>query len=185
MRIAALIIAREGSKRLPGKNVREFCGKPMFQWNLEKAIELFPEVYVSSDSSFILDRVRDLGAIAIRRPAELAGDNVPHMPVFLHALPLMRNPDVLVSIQSNSPTLEKRTIEKALSIIQHPEIHEVTTIDPQFKVHGSVWALKRDRIEHYGDPYVYKAEVFLRDDAVDIHTFKDFQRAEKYFKENV
>lgn len=172
------MLARLGSKRLPRKNLLPICGKPMFEWNLEKALGLFGDVYVSSDSEEILARAQELGARPIARPPELAADSVPDMPVFIHALPLMGYPDVVFYIQANSPTLDIQTIKKALRIMNDESIRELTTVDANMHVHGSVWALRRERIENYGDPYVYKAEVFLRDDAIDIHTREDFDRAE-------
>lgn len=177
MKTAALIIARGGSKRLPGKNLLEFAGKPIFVWNLEKAKKFFPKVYFSSDSPEMLNIAHTAGVIAIPRPPELAADNVPNIPVFQHAFKFMDNPDLLVSLQSNSPTLPEYQIKKTLEIMAMPEIKELITVDSTLKVHGSIWALKRERLLDYGDPYQYKAEIFMRDDSVDIHTREDFESA--------
>lgn len=185
MNISAIIIAREGSKRLPHKNLLNLCGKPMFQWNLEKALTLFKEVCVSSDSSFILRKSAEMGAVAIKRPSKLALDNVPNIPVFLHALQYMSSPDMIVSIQSNSPTLSVDKIKTALRIMEMETVQELTTVDKNLKVHGSVWALKRGRLENYGDPYEYKAEIFLFDDSIDIHTKEDFDAAKEYLEKHV
>lgn len=175
----AIIIARGDSKRLPAKNLLDLCGKPMFQWNLEKALKLFSKVYVSSDSQFILDGAKTLGAIPIKRPSELALDNIPNIPVYQHALQFMGGADIIVSLQANSPTLSIATIKKALKIMELPDIQELITVDRGLKVHGSIWALKRDRLENYGDPFKYRAEVFLLDESVDVHNIEDFKLAEK------
>ena len=62
----AIIPARGGSKRLPGKNIMDFQGKPMIAWTIEAALEtnLFDEVLVSTDDNEIAEISIDYGAIA-------------------------------------------------------------------------------------------------------------------------
>ena len=87
MRIA-VIPARGGSKRIPRKNIREFCGKPMIAWSIETAIKsgCFDEVTVSTDDEEIAQIGRDLGAVTpFVRPKELSGDFVGTTEVIRHA----------------------------------------------------------------------------------------------------
>lgn len=60
----AIITARGGSKRIPKKNIKDFCGKPIIAYSIEAAIssELFDEVMVSTDSEEIADIARQYGA---------------------------------------------------------------------------------------------------------------------------
>lgn len=60
----AIITARGGSKRIPKKNIREFCGKPIIAYSIEAAIEskMFDMVMVSTDSEEIADIGRKYGA---------------------------------------------------------------------------------------------------------------------------
>lgn len=60
----AVITARGGSKRIPKKNIKEFCGKPIIAYSIEAALqsELFDEVMVSTDSEEIADIARKYGA---------------------------------------------------------------------------------------------------------------------------
>lgn len=60
----AIITARGGSKRIPKKNIRNFCGKPIIAYSIEAAIEsgLFSEVMVSTDSEEIAETARRFGA---------------------------------------------------------------------------------------------------------------------------
>lgn len=60
----AIITARGGSKRIPKKNIKEFCGKPIIAYSIEAAIEskIFDEVMVSTDSEEIADIARRYGA---------------------------------------------------------------------------------------------------------------------------
>ena len=54
--IVAIIPARGGSKRIPRKNIKEFCGKPMISWAIEaKNSKLFDHIIVSTDDSEIKD----------------------------------------------------------------------------------------------------------------------------------
>ncbi len=84
MKRLAVIPARGGSKRIPNKNIREFCGKPMIAHVLEaaRASRLFDVIHVSTESTAIGDVVSGLGfAAEFARPMALADDHTPIMPV--------------------------------------------------------------------------------------------------------
>lgn len=84
----AIVPARGGSKRIPNKNVREFCGRPMISYVLDAAqtSSLFNVIHVSTDSSEIAKVVADLGFPPdFPRPANLADDHTPLMPVLRYA----------------------------------------------------------------------------------------------------
>lgn len=77
MRSIAIITARGGSKRIPRKNIREFCGRPMIIWPIMTALEsgVFDHVLVSTDDNEIAEVARANGAeTPFLRPAELADD---------------------------------------------------------------------------------------------------------------
>lgn len=87
MRIA-VIPARGGSKRIPRKNIKEFCGKPMIAWSIRaaQASGLFERVIVSTDDAEIADVARTWGAeIPFLRPAELSNDFAGTTEVVAHA----------------------------------------------------------------------------------------------------
>ena len=82
MRVA-VIPARGGSKRIPRKNIRSFCGKPMISWPITAALasECFDRVIVSTDDEEIAATARKFGAeVPFARPANLAGDHTPTIP---------------------------------------------------------------------------------------------------------
>tara|TARA_Y100001968_G_scaffold333093_2_gene394077 strand:- start:94 stop:840 length:747 start_codon:yes stop_codon:yes gene_type:complete len=84
MRRLAILPARGGSKRIPNKNIRDFCGQPMISHilNTAESSNLFDKIHVSTDSKTVLDVVSDLGFIPdFIRPNNLSGDNIPIMPV--------------------------------------------------------------------------------------------------------
>ena len=73
----AIITARGGSKRIPKKNIRPFCGKPIIAYSIEAALECgrFDEVMVSTDSEEIAAIAREYGAsVPFLRSGETAGD---------------------------------------------------------------------------------------------------------------
>ena len=60
----AIITARGGSKRIPKKNIKEFCGKPIISYSIKQAIEsnIFDEVMVSTDDEEIAEIAKKYGA---------------------------------------------------------------------------------------------------------------------------
>ncbi len=85
----AIIPARGGSKRIPRKNIREFCGKPMISWSIAAALEsgCIDRVVVSTDDHEIAEVARNYGAeVPFMRPANLADDYVGTTAVMQHAL---------------------------------------------------------------------------------------------------
>jgi pseudaminic acid cytidylyltransferase len=96
MRIA-IIPARGGSKRIPGKNIKLFHGKPMLNWPIEAAIAsaLFDRIIVSTDCPHIAEVARAAGAeVPFIRPAELAGDYIATVPVIQHAIASVNMPQL-------------------------------------------------------------------------------------------
>jgi pseudaminic acid cytidylyltransferase len=85
----AVIPARGGSKRIPRKNIRPFCGKPMIAWSIEaaRASACFDRIIVSTDDDEIADTASFFGAeIPFRRPAELSDDHTGTLAVIAHAV---------------------------------------------------------------------------------------------------
>mgnify|MGYP002857491261 CR=1 FL=1 len=73
----AIITARGGSKRIPRKNIKEFCGKPILAYSIEAALKskLFDEVMVSTDDAEIAEVAKRYGALVpFMRSAETAND---------------------------------------------------------------------------------------------------------------
>lgn len=119
--IVALIPARGGSKRIPGKNIVNIHGKPLLAYTVELALRI-PEidsVVVSSDDEDILAVARASGAEALRRPAEYALDETQDEPVLLHALDALeaqgKRYDYIVMLQCTQPL---RTLETVRSVME-------------------------------------------------------------------
>ena len=85
----AVIPARGGSKRIPRKNIKDFCGKPMIAWSIEvaKKSQLFDRIIVSTDDVEIAEIAKEWGAeIPFMRPPELADDYANTLAVMAHSL---------------------------------------------------------------------------------------------------
>ena len=83
-----VIPARGGSKRIPRKNIRDFCGKPMIAWSIEAAQRsgLFEHIIVSTDDDEIVEVALSYGAtVPFKRPPELANDHAGTTEVIAHA----------------------------------------------------------------------------------------------------
>lgn len=122
MKYLALIPARGGSKRLPGKNLLPLGGKPLISWTLNLAKQLGPnvDVLVSTDDNEIASVVRRHGvSVPWIRPAALSTDTSTSLEVALHAIELHErlegSIDGLILLQPTSPF---RTLDTALKGIK-------------------------------------------------------------------
>ena len=89
MKVLCSICAREGSKGVPNKNIKEIAGKPLIAFSIQQALEsnLFDKIVVSTDSDEIRKIAKKYGAESwFSRPTGLSKDNSPKIPVIKHAL---------------------------------------------------------------------------------------------------
>ena len=86
--ILGLIPARGGSKGIPRKNLAPFCGRPLLACTIDAArsSRRLSDLVVSTDDDEIAAVARAAGVDVVRRPADLAADGSPMMPVVVHAL---------------------------------------------------------------------------------------------------
>ncbi|MBU2547610.1 MAG: acylneuraminate cytidylyltransferase [Proteobacteria bacterium] len=121
MKTVAIIPARGGSKGIPGKNIMDFCGRPLLSWSIVQAREALSveRVYVSSDDREILEVARSSGAEPIVRPEALASDTASSESALDHALEVVASregsaPDIVVFLQATSPLREPEDIDGAV-----------------------------------------------------------------------
>lgn len=124
MRIA-VIPARGGSKRIPRKNIRPFCGKPMIAWAISaaKSSALFSHVVVSTDDDEVGEQARQWGAATpFVRPEHLADDHTPTVPVVAHAIEVCRAQgwsfDAVCCIYPCSPFLQTSDLIEAMDLLE-------------------------------------------------------------------
>ena len=88
----AIIPARGGSKGLPGKNIKNLCGKPLISYTINAALSAtcIDKVIVSTDDESIAQIAVDNGAeVPFIRPSEIATDTASAVDVYLHAIDFM------------------------------------------------------------------------------------------------
>ncbi len=119
-RIVALIPARGGSKGIPRKNIKPLLGKPLLAYAIDaaKASPYIDTIVVSTDDEEIAAVARAHGAEAIMRPAELASDAAPMIPVMQQVLETLkqagREHELVVLLQPTSPLRTGADITAAL-----------------------------------------------------------------------
>ena len=132
--LLAIIPARSGSKRLPGKNIRPLGGQPLIAWTIKAALlsGVFRYVLVSTDDPETARISKELGALVPwLRPSELSSDTANSIDVILHAV---ENLDIkfehVVLLQPTSPFRTTNTIKKAVEKYlssKHPSLVSVSS----------------------------------------------------------
>ncbi len=137
MRILAVITARGGSKRLPGKNIRLLRGRPLIVWSIDAARGLSDicDILVSTDDEKIAQTARAAGAIAPwLRPADLSGDTAGSVDVCLHALDWYESEhgtvDGLLLLQPTSPLRRAATIARGIAMFERLPHRPVVSVSP-------------------------------------------------------
>jgi CMP-N-acetylneuraminic acid synthetase len=127
--ILALIPARGGSKGIPRKNIRPFSGHPLIAYSIAAARQagLVNRVLVSTDDEEIAAIARSYGAeTPFLRPAELAGDATPDLPVFQHALRWLAekenyHPIFVIHLHATTPVRPAGCVDEAIQLLlNHP-----------------------------------------------------------------
>lgn len=121
----ALITARGGSKRIPRKNIKEFCGKPILCYSIEAALAagVFEEVMVSTDDEEIADISRKYGAsVPFFRSPETAGDYASTDDVIMEVLKEYekrgKNFDAFCCIYPTAPFLTGERLKAAMELLK-------------------------------------------------------------------
>jgi len=125
MNRVAIIPARGGSKRIPRKNVKNFCGKPMIAWSIEaaKASGCFDKIIVSTDDREIADVAEQWGAeTPFLRPNDLADDYTGTLPVIRHAVEWLNDHtmtlDYACCLYATAPFVLAEDIQRGYQLIQ-------------------------------------------------------------------
>jgi len=142
--ILAVIPARGGSKGVVRKNIRPICGKPLIAYTIETALaarHLLHRTIVSTDDSEIAAIARDHGAdVPFLRPAELAGDKVPTLPVLQHAVSFIEEQDDIkldwvLLLQPTAPLRAVEDIEASVTSALQNNCDSVISVVQVFAEH--------------------------------------------------
>ena len=135
MKILAVIPARGGSKRLPGKNTRQLNGKPLIQWSIEAALGVndVSKVLVSTDCKEIAKISSRAGAeVPFIRPAELADDESKTVDVVRHAIDNCAKRgekyDYILLLQPTSPLRNSEHIKASINFLQMKNADAIVSV---------------------------------------------------------
>ncbi len=126
--LIGLIPARGGSKGIPKKNIRTFCGKPLIWWTIDKALKsnCLDRLVVSTDDKEIAKIALDAGAeVPFLRPKEIASDESTTFSVVKHLLEKLPEANKVLTLQPTSPL---RRVEDIVGIIEFFESSKAESI---------------------------------------------------------
>ena len=135
MKILAIIPARGGSVRLPGKNIRVLGDKPLIEWSIDVArkVSSIDKIFVSTDCDDIANVCRRAGLdIPILRPKSLASDNSSTIDGVKHAIEYLKGRgeiyDFVLLLQPTSPLRSADHVRKAIDIVSSKKADAVISV---------------------------------------------------------
>lgn len=134
-RVLAIVPARGGSKGVPGKNLRKLAGRTLLDYTALAAREsgVIDRIVLSTDSAEIADAGRQAGLeVPFMRPAALAQDDTPMLPVIQHAVETLATDgwtaDVVVLLQPTSPLRRASHVRDAVTKLYETQADSVVTV---------------------------------------------------------
>lgn len=207
-RVLGVIPARGGSKRVPGKNLRMLCGKPLIQYTIDavQAATKLTTFVVSTEDQAIGRLAANLGCYVVRRPDDLADDEVTSGAVCKHALEWMEAEsepyDIIVCLHPTSPIRDPKHIDEAIDLLAAAKNFECLAsmyrIPPKphanvfsfdwralhgaYVLNASIYAMKRDWLIRTGEHVSSDSMPLFMDrrHSIDINEEIDLKVAELY-----
>jgi CMP-N,N'-diacetyllegionaminic acid synthase len=145
-----IILARGGSKTVPGKNIKKINGVPLLAYPIIAAqgVKKISNIYVSTDDKDIADIALKYGALIIDRPKALCEDQSLDIEAMRHAVSALKNNSDIVHLRATTPMIDSGVLSKAINIfISHPSCSSLRSAheSPEsaykfFKRKGSYWS---------------------------------------------
>ena len=133
----AIITARGGSKRIPRKNIREFCGKPIICYSIEAALEsgIFDEVMVSTDDEEIAEIAKKAGAeVPFLRSEKTSNDHATTADVLMEVLEkykeLGQEFEYTSCIYPTAPFVTGEKLKDAVNVMEEKKYDSVMPVTP-------------------------------------------------------
>lgn len=200
-----VIPARGGSKGIPGKNIKELDGKPLIQYTIEAAREVFEDrkIIVSTDSPEIKEIVEQMGLkVPFLRPAELASDKAGTHEVLVHANNFMEEhgniSESLVLLQPTSPFRTGKHIQEAIKEFSNEIQMLVSVKETSSNPYYVLWeenetgflrkSKKGDYVRRQDCPEVWEfngAIYIINIMALKKQKLSDFQKIKKYVMDDI
>lgn len=189
----AIITARGGSKRIPRKNIKSFCGKPILCYSIEAALSsgAFDEVMVSTDDEEIAQIAKTAGAkVPFFRSLESSGDHATTDDVIMEVLKayqqMGRNFDAFCCIYPTAPFLSKERLRSAMELLKEADsvmpvvpfsyppqrglvINSMGFVERQFPEYATARSQDLSKIYHdCGQFYACRTDAFLAAGTTDV-----------------
>ena len=131
----AIIPARAGSVRIPGKNMKPFHGKPIVQYSIEKAMEsgLFDRIVVSSDSLGTVNLANQLGVFGQYRPKVLSDQKTGTQEVARYVLKCNQGYDTACVIYATAPMMSVADLTAGLEMLKRDGRPYVYSVGPDWQ----------------------------------------------------
>ncbi len=204
--VNVLITARGGSKRLPGKNIKEICGKPLIAWTIEaaKKSNYVDKIFVSTDSNLIANVSLNYGALVPRlRSPKLATDDAKSIDVvfdFEEYFSTNTKEEILL-LQPTSPLRDFSHIDEMMKLVREKnflQCYSVRDISKILKLanlgdhknnfipNGAMYYTKLEILRNEKTFFSNYAEKYQMSDfhSIDIDDFNDWKIAEACLKIN-
>lgn len=185
--VVALIPARQGSKRVPGKNVRPLRGHPTLAYTIAAALEsgVFDRVIVSTDAESVAEVARHYGAeVPFLRPAEFAGDRSPDIEWLEYTLKTLmgrgQSWDAFSLLRPTSPFRTAATIRRAWDVFSSQTgADSLRAVEKCAQHPGKMWIVRGARMlpllpfgpaerPWHSTPYQALPEVYVQNASLEI-----------------
>ncbi len=170
---------------MPNKNIHPVFGKPMVVWSIEacQRSKYIDEVFVSTEDKRVEEISLSAGASIIRRPLELSGGAVPKMEVIRHADTWYarergRHPEVLVSVQANSPEIRHTDIDAGIELLRRENLWEVFSVELNGVQNASFRVLRQGCLHN---TFLSAHIGVICAECIDVHTIEDVREIEKKY----
>jgi CMP-N,N'-diacetyllegionaminic acid synthase len=151
MRVLGLVPARGGSRGVPRKNIKLLCGKPLLAYTADAALSAgrLSRVVLSTEDPEIAEVGRRLGLdVPFLRPANLAQDETPMLPVVVHALEWLKERgeayDAVCLLQPTNPLRRSEDIDACIELLEASGADSVIAVLPVPPEHNPHWVYLED-----------------------------------------
>jgi len=182
--VLGLIPARGGSKRIPGKNLRDLCGKPLIMWTVDaaKKSRILDKVVCTTDDRNIVKAVSNNGVEIVDRPPELAADESSIYDCIFHAIQFFEPHDYTVLLHPTSPLRLAKDIDGCIESCVIKNAPSCVTVSPDRPdANGAVycaWTTWLMEMQMFDSGRVV-THTMPKERSVDVDNIDDFREAER------
>ena len=197
-KLNSVILARGGSKGVPGKNIKKLNGIPLLAYPIMAARKSkhISDIYVSTDDVNIKNVAIEYGAKVIDRPKELAEDNTTDVEAMRHAVKFLNSYKDIVHLRATTPMIDSDVLDKAIEFFNENinctglrSAHESPeTAYKSFKKNDKYWGGLFDKEfqgEYYNLPRQQLPQTYQPNGYVDIVRPKQFMNGESFHGERM